>query len=429
MNNKRADMKHRFESPLWPIYQLLWLGITPLVHLLYVWMALKHASPSLYFQRLAWRLPKHEIDVWMHAASVGEINALLPLILRLHDKYPHKQLMVSCNTPTAFAILEKKLPTAVLYAYMPLDKQSTIRRLLQRLKPRCMIIMETEIWPNLYRQLHRLSVPLLIVNARMSEKTLRAPAWIKSLYRDCLRSSAAILARSRQDCERFIQLGATPEQCRVVGNIKFHMANLNSAATAEPAHGLDQPYILVASSHDDEEWQICRALIDLERLPLLVVAPRHPHRAAQILSQLAGLQVDVAQRSKGQQPSPATRIYLADTLGELSDFIRHSLFVIMGGSFVDVGGHNILEVAAAKKAVVCGPDMRQFSAEAELLLAANGMRQCSDYQDLRQLTGDWLQHPEQVARVGQNAYDCMLAQQHILEDYVAAIQPFVAASS
>lgn len=418
---------HRFESPLWPIYQLLWLGLTPLLHVLYAWMAIKHRMPALYFQRVGWQQPKQAVDVWLHAASVGEINALLPLILRLHDNYPPLRLMVSCNTPTAYAILKKKLPQALQFSFMPLDKRATMQGLFKRLRPRCVIVMETEIWPNLYRQLDRLAIPLLIVNARMSEKTLHAPAWIKSLYRDCLRSSAAILARSPQDCERFIQLGADPAQCRVLGNIKFHNSEFGSAN--QTGNGLARPYLLIASTHDDEEWQICRHLIDLEQLPLLVVAPRHPQRAPHIIAQLQGLHVEIAQRSKGEQPSATTRIYLADTLGELQAFIRHSLFVIMGGSFVDVGGHNILEVAAAKKATLCGPDMRQFSAESELLLAAKGMQQCADYVELRRITEEWLEHPDQVQRMGQQAYDCMLAQQHILDDYMAALHDFVAASS
>jgi len=414
--------------PLWPTYQLLWLIVTPLLHIFYAWMAFKNRSSTLYLQRMGWQLPTRDVDIWLHAASFGEVNALLPLLRNLRAKHPQLSFMMSCNTPTGYALLQRKLDQEVGYCYMPLDKQDNMRRLLQHRQLRCFIVMETEIWPNLYRQLARQSVTLLLVNARISAKTLRAPLWILSLYRECLQFCSAILVRSQSDYQNLLALGAEVKRCKILGNIKYHIANL-AQDKAPPRLIPERPYILIASTHDDEEYQICNTLLALENLPLLVVAPRHPHRAPQIVRELKPLDHQLAQRSQHQAIQDSTRLYLADTLGELEAFIHHAMFVIMGGSFVKLGGHNILEVAAAKKAVICGPYMHQFADETQLLLNADGLRQCDDYATLALLVEAWLAHPEQAVSVGDNAYQCMLAQQDILERYSDALQSFVVASS
>jgi len=400
--------------------------LTPWVHLLYAWMALKQRSADLYFQRMGFKFPERPVDVWMHAASVGEINALLPLIRQFRAAHPQFSVLVSCNTPTGFAQLQKHLDQDTRSFYLPVDKECHMRRLFSRVRPRCFVIMETEIWPNLYRQLYRQSIKLLIINARISNKTLNAPRWIRGLYQDCLRYCSAILARSPTDRQRFIDMGADAERCKMIGNIKFHIADLNDQTT--PPMKLDRPYILLASTHDDEELQLCRALLALDGLPLLVIAPRHPQRAAKIVRDLEGLNCHVAQRSLGHRITPQTRVYLADTLGELRDFIRHAEFVIMGGSFIPLGGHNILEVAAAKKATICGPYMQQFADETRLLLQVDALRQCADIKDVVDLVKRWLIQPDLAKEVGLSAYTCMLAQQHILEDYHNAIYSFVAES-
>jgi len=420
--------KQKSLIPVWPLYQLLWLVLTPLLHVLYLWMALSHRSLALYRQRLGWQLPSGNSDLWIHAASVGEVSAILPLIARLTSELPQLSLLVSCNTPTGYSLLRKRLPAPSRCCYMPLDKRSNMRRILQRVQPRCMVIMETEIWPNLYRQLHRQSIPLLIVNARISQTTLAAPLWIRTLYRDCLQSCHAILARCDTDRQRFIELGAEAKRCQTVGNIKFHMPIL-ALSESPPAALIQRPYILLASTHHDEEYQICQTLLKLKNPPLLVVAPRHPNRAAKIVRELKTLDPALAQRSKNQAVVNATRIYVADTLGELNQFIRHALFVVMGGSFINLGGHNILEVAAAKKAVICGRYMQQFADETELLASADGLRQCDDYQALATLAEEWIKQPQLAEATGQRAYQCMLSQQHILDDYVSALHSFIAASS
>lgn len=419
MTNKRSSLT-------WPLYQALWFCLTPPLHLLYAWMALKQKSLSLYRQRLGFSIPSKPADLWIHAASVGEVSLAITLLEHIKPGHPGLSALISCNTPTAYRLLAERMPANSNYQLLPVDKVSLMKKWLDRVQPRCVVIVETEIWPNLFRLLGQRRIPLLIVNARASQKTLDAPDWIKRLYADCLSRVSYILARSKNDQLNFEKLGAVAGKIKILGNMKFHMPDTS------PDHGPSvspRPYILLASSHDDEELQLCQAILDLPGLPLLVIAPRHPQRAREICRQLASVPVSLAQRSKQQAITPDTQVYLADTLGELSNFIQHAQLVIMGGSFVPIGGHNILEVAALKKALLCGPHMQQFADETRLLSDAGALRQCRDYAELKQLLAEFLQNPEKTRQMGTAGYQCLQQQQHILGDYVAMIQPFIAASS
>lgn len=362
-----------------------------------------------------------ERPVWLHAASVGEVNALLPLIEALHRKQPQLPILLTSNTASSGVIARNKLPTGVTHAYLPMDWRGAMQHFLARCQPRIGIIMETELWPNLYQLCHQGGTPLIIVNGRVSQKTLRAPGWLRRLYRDCLQRSRLILARSAEDRENFLKLGAAPAQCRVIGNLKF--AALNDSVP-EPVD-LGRDYVLAASSRDGEERLIVKAWLETPREELLVIAPRHPKRLNEILRDLDPFQLRIAVRSHGSQPEATTQLYIANTFGELRAFMSGAQLVFMGGSLVATGGQNILEPAALGKAVITGPHMDNFSNETRILLEGNGLFQVNSAEELGQAFTTLLEDEEERRALGERAQATLLLHADMVERYLRALREFI----
>lgn len=354
--------------------------------------------------------------IWLHAASVGEVNAALPLLERLLTLGP---LLVTTTTPSGAARARQLLGERVQHALLPLDYPFAVRRFLKCWQPRCALIMETELWPNLYRHCAQQAIPLLIINGRLSRRTLGAGAWLRALYRDTLQHTRIVLARSETDAKGFRELGAP--HCEVIGNIKFAAAP--SAAQLQPL-SLPRPFVLAASTRDGEEalllqaWQTLRDQ-DLA-LPLLVIAPRHPQRRETILRALSG--ETVALRSRGEPITPQTTIYLADTFGELANLMLTAELVFVGGSLVNKGGQNLLEPAALGKAILFGPHMENFRDEAETLLNAGAAIQVETPSALAEALAALLREPERSRQLGKNAQQEIEQRRDMADRYLVAIR-------
>ncbi len=362
-----------------------------------------------------------ERPLWFHAASVGEVNALLPLIEAIQRERPQLPLLLTSNTASSGALARDKLPPGITHAYLPFDWHGAMQRFLLRTRPRLGIIMETELWPNLYQLCDEAEIALLIVNGRVSEKTLQAPGWLRRLYRDCLQATEQILARSELDRERFLQLGAAATQCRVLGNIKFAVVDHQ----APPAIELKRDYVLAASSRNGEERLIVEAWLRSGRDELLVIAPRHPQRLDEILRDLASYGLHTAIRSRGEEADAQTKLYIADTFGELRALMAGATLVFMGGSLVPRGGHNILEPAALGRAVITGPHMDNFLDETRTLLAGGGMLQVSGVEELGELFATLLADDtrrEELARLARNT---VLQQREVVERYLETLQSYL----
>ncbi|MCW9014673.1 MAG: hypothetical protein OQL06_12890, partial [Gammaproteobacteria bacterium] len=229
--------------------------------------------------------------------------------------------------------------------------------------------------------------PIAIINGRLSHKTLNTSNWIKQQYKASLNLVDKILVRNDQEKNNFIQLGASPEKLEVLGNLKFSLHISDSENQLD--NFTSRPYILAASTHDNEELQLAQLWKKLQPdNHLLVIAPRHPERTRSILQQLAPLDLDIAVRSKQQTITSTTDIYLADTVGELVSFMRGADIVFMGGSLVPHGGQNLLEPAYLGKAIITGPHYFNFQSEVELLIANNGCLEVKTTEEL----GDNLLH-------------------------------------
>lgn len=357
-------------------YRLLLFILFPPLALYTLWQSFRAFEFRYFLQRLAIFFPHKATKegIWIHAASVGEVNAVIPLLIKIKNEFPELPLTITTNTVTSASVVKTQLPKTIQHYYFPLDYRYAVKRIIKKIKPKVVFIVETEFWPNLYLELDKQKVSLNIINGRISEKTLHAKKWLKEIYAEILPRVTYVYSRSETDQSRFIELGLPEDKTQVLGNIKFSAL---STEKIEPIN-LNRTYVLAASTRDNEEQFIVDAWIKAQHnVHLLVIVPRHPHRLAEILKQLSPFDLNIAVRSKKESVSDDTNIYIADTIGELKQFIAGSEFVLMGGSFVEKGGHNILEVAQLGKAVIFGPDMSNFMDEANIFIQYNAGIQCT----------------------------------------------------
>jgi 3-deoxy-D-manno-octulosonic-acid transferase len=400
-------------------YRLLVRLLAPVLVPYTAWLGLRHGDARYLMQRLGFgRVPVAPGAIWVHAVSVGEVNAVAALARRLAERYRPRPLVVSTGTPTGGAAARRRLGDVARQVYLPLDWRWSVRRWLRRLRPRCLLVMETELWPNLYRECARAGVPIVLVNGRLSLRSLRTESWWRRLQHETLAHVRGVLARSQTDAETFMGLGMEPARVRTLGNLKFAMPG----ARAAPIE-LGRRYVLAASTRPGEERPIVEQWCRAPRAGrLLVLAPRHPDRLREILRGLAPLGLRVAVRSRREPVTAETDIYLADTLGELPGFMAGAELVIMGGAFASFGGHNVLEPAQLGRAVIFGPHMDNFAHEAELLCAHEAALQLGSVEELGDCLAGLFAHPERIAALGENGARLVASRARVLEDYLAALE-------
>lgn len=319
--------------------------------------------------------------IWLHAVSVGETQAALPLIRGLLDAHPQRAVIVTTTTPTGSRRVREALADSVYHSYLPYDLPDAIGRFLRRTRPGVLVVMETEIWPNLYRACQQRGMPMLLANARLSPHSFTGYRRIRALAAEALNRLSLIAAQSHADAERFRALGAAPDKVRALGNIKFDI-RIGEDEVAEGRQlreriGTDRPVLIAASTHAGEETQVLAAF-EVIRGQLaecrLILVPRHPERFDEAARLVAGRGYKLARRSAGDDPATAD-VYLGDTLGELVRLFAAADVAFVGGSLVPVGGHNVLEPAALGLPVLHGPHMFNFVEASERLAEADASRQ------------------------------------------------------
>ncbi|MBX2824129.1 MAG: hypothetical protein KTR33_05320 [Gammaproteobacteria bacterium] len=404
-------------------YRLLLAALSPLLMLHALWRSFKDGGRIYLQQRLGFNLPKiNDGALWVHAASVGEVQTATPLIQALGEQYPDTQFLLTTTTPTGYSTLLRLHADHAYVAYLPIDFVTSIRRFYKHLNPTAGIIIETEIWPNLY---HLSPVPIAIVNGRLSSRTLRAAqSWGHTVYKQTLQIPELIATRSDTDTTGFISIGASSLSTRTVGNLKF----ANAADASEALLPLcERPYCLLASTHDDEELQLTRVWFQQRRSELLVIAPRHPERRSAILRQLRpllqGSDQRIAVRSQNDPIDKNTVIYLADTFGELPNWYAHARAVFIGGSLIERGGHNMLEAAAVGKAVVCGPHTFNFSEEVAALRQHAAMLTGATATECIQNLIRLLDDPDKSHEMGLVARSLLDMHRDIADRYVENLKP------
>lgn len=375
----RADITERALRGLYSAALYVLVPVT-VYHL--IWRGFRQPA---YLQRWgerygAYRTPPTEPVTWVHAVSVGEVNAAAPLVDALLARHPGERLLVTTITPTGSGRVRALWGERVEHVYLPYDLPGAVSRFLRHFRPRIGLIMETELWPNLLFGCRDHGVPALIVNGRLSERSLQGYGLLKPLLGRALRSLRGIVAQTDDDAARFLRLGASPRTTVVGGNLKFDIAADPQAQVFarefRVAEG-SRPTWIAASTHPGEEAAVLALHQRLRRRwpeLLLLWAPRHPERFRPVAHAAAQAGFRTATRQMTHQPDAADDVFVIDTLGELARFYACADVAFVGGSLEDIGGHNLLEPAAAGTAMATGPHLRNFADIAAQLQAAGALR-------------------------------------------------------
>jgi 3-deoxy-D-manno-octulosonic-acid transferase len=387
--------------------------------------------------RLGWRFPAElrsapgspqEKVIWIHAVSVGEVLAVLPLAHQLKLKFPRRRLAVSTTTVTGQKLARERMPFADAIFYFPLDWSGPVLRALAAVQPGVVIVVETEIWPNFLRECRGAGTPVIFVNGRLSERSSRSFRWallfsagtLAGFLKRVLGDATLFLMQSEEDAARLVALGAAAERVLVAGNLKYDLAepsesDLSAWLAAELAKGYRGPVIIAGSVMANEERAVLQAFAEVERefpRALLILAPRKPEQFDNAASVIASSGHKLLRRGELKLNGAGTaalsepgNVFLLDSLGELAGLYRLADAVFVGGSLVPSGGHNILEPAAFRKVPIYGPSMENFREMAGKFLAAGAAIQVESAEELGAAWRDLLREPERAARMGACARD------------------------
>ncbi len=333
--------------------------------------------------------PNLRDSIWIHAVSVGEFNAAIPLIRALMERYPDRPFVVTTITPTGSDRVRSVFGDDVFHIYLPYDLPAAIRRFVDRTDPALAVIMETELWPNLFRSCRSRDIPIIVANARLSERSMRGYRPFGSLAAAAVNCASRIAAQTETDAERIRQVGAEADKVSVVGSLKFDLEPdhelLPEGQRIRSTWGADRFVWIAASTHEDDEipmFEAFKVLLASEPSALLIVVPRHPERFGRVVSRCRQLGYQTRQRTKDREADGATQCFVVDTMGEMMRYYATADVAFVGGSLAKVGGHNVLEPATLGIPVLVGPNTFNFAEITALLLARGGAARVYDAQSL-----------------------------------------------
>lgn len=366
------------------MYNALLYLLTPFILCRLKW---KSRQNHAYFERLPERFGFYarkeaqlSHDIWIHAVSFGEVEVAQPLIRHWCKKGKH--VLVTTTTPTGSKRVTDLFSDEVTHVYLPFEWPGAIKRFLTVFHPKCLLIIETELWPNLLSVCAAKKMPIMITNARLSERSMKGYAYLSYLMKHVLSHVSLVLAQSKSDGERFIQLGLAPTRLVVSGNLKFDAKTKyydSKELNALKATLFNQQKVLIAAStHPGEEPLIINAFMRLKVAHpalVLVIAPRHPERRGEILKALKDHELTAVCRTQNKGLGSNESTFILDTLGELQLFYHLSDIAFVGGSLVPHGGHNVLEPIRANLPVLVGPYMHNFNFMTQALLKIKGIVQ------------------------------------------------------
>ena len=373
--------------------------------------------------------------IWIHAVSVGEVQAAVPLVRALAARYPERRLLVTTVTPTGAARVRSVFGDSVSHSYIPFETPRAVRRFFDATRPEIALIMETEIWPNLYHECGARRVPLVLVSARISPRSVRSYRKLLPLFRETLSHGIVIAAQSEADAERFRSLGARPERTRVTGNIKFDIELPDDLVARGRELRLryfwSRPVWVAASTHHREEELLLDAHREICRfLPgaMLLLVPRHPERFESVRQLLARQDAGFVTRTSGSLPQADDSVFLGDTMGEVPLFYASADLAFVGGTLVPVGGHNLLEPAALGLPVVTGPHLFNTQDIADKFTAIGALIRVESAEELAGAVRRLLQDREEAMRLGRLGKELVAANRGALGGLLKFIEPLLAAS-
>ncbi len=383
-----------------------------------------------FLQRMGWQA--HPSDrvmnarplIWVHAVSLGEAVAAVPLVKALHERHPDYRYIVTTVTDTGREAVEQRLAGVAEHRYAPMDFSWAVAGMIDRWRPALYLFVETELWPNLLWTLRARRVPAILVNGRLSSRSFRRQdiAGIRSLYRSVLRSITLCLMQSDRDRKRIVALGADPEAVHTTGNIKFDqpLPVIEGEASLRRSFGLQEGERLIVSgsTHPGEEELVVsayRRIVHAHPSVVLMLAPRHIERVDQVEAMIRNAGFVAQRKSRIGERVSGPRVVILDTRGELARAYREAVVAFVGGTLVPVGGHNLLEPAVWGKPVLFGPYTDHCAETATLLDEAGGGRRVTGVEDLARFCTDWLSDQASCDAVGQAARRVVLENQGALK--------------
>ena len=412
------------------LYSALLYFLAPLAFMATALRGLRDAS---YRDRLPERLGFTQLrfaarPVWIHAVSVGEVQAAAALVRAIASRYPQHPVLVTTATPTGGQRVRALFGDSVRHAYLPYDLPGAVRRFLDRTSPELAVVMEREIWPNLYRACFARRIPILLASARISDRSGQRHLRFAGLFRDALACDVTIAAQTAADAERFRALGVAPAAVHVTGNIKFDLEvpedvrRAGSHIRAEFAH---RPVWIAGSTHEREEDIVLDAHERVRAArndALLVLVPRHPNRFDAVKSWLRARNVRFVTRSAREAVTADTSVLLVDTLGELLSFYAAANVAFVGGSLVPVGGHNLLEPAALNRPIIVGPYTFNAADIAKNFLASGAAVQVESATELGSAVLDLLTNAARRDQMIARAHEILQANRGSLARLLALIE-------
>lgn len=405
-------------------YACLWFCALPLYVLYFLYRSIRQAEYRKHLsERFAFYSTPIDAPIWLHAASLGEVKAAAPLLTALRTSHPKRAILISCQTPAGRAAAKTlKLENSTI-VYLPFDLSFFTQRFIRHFQPCLALIFETEIWPNLFLSSKRSGVPLMIINARITQRSVNRYAKIGTLVAQALKLPEAIICQSVDDARRYIEAGANADIVSVSGNIKWDI-ELNHDQSITPLSPRNTVWF-AASTHEQEEHvvlQIHREILKQWPDALLVWAPRHPERFEFVFRQALQANFNVQRRSIELLPDAHCQLFLLDSLGELLKFLPGANAVFVGGSIQNIGGHNVLEPTSLGLPIIVGPHTQHFADIIEKLIQVDGLIQVQDAIQLQESLFSLLRNPDRANAMGNNALNCVAQNRGALQKTKALIE-------
>ncbi|MCZ6802631.1 MAG: lipid IV(A) 3-deoxy-D-manno-octulosonic acid transferase [Proteobacteria bacterium] len=417
------------------LYTLIIYILSPFVILRLFWLGLKKPAYRSRWQErfgfFSWDNVNRPV-IWIHAVSVGEVNAATPVINRFLEQYSRYQLLVTTVTPTGAITVDQHFGNDVRHLYLPYDLPFAVKKFLNVIQPSLLITMETEIWPNLYRACKHSGIPILIINARLSHKSATGYQLVSGLMEQTLSLVDIIAAQTSGDATRFISFGATKEKVFVTGNLKFDIAIpqsiIEQAQSLKRYFSVNRPIWIAASTREGEE----KIVLDAHRKILsdypdaiLILAPRHPDRITKIASLCENMGFIFVKRTDQIPFTEKHNVYLLDTLGELQLHYAASQLAFVGGSLVKTGGQNMMEPASFGLPIISGPHTFNFTEITELLSGTEVLIRVSNGVELANEVCKLLGDANRRHNIGEKGREVIESNRGNIERLMQIIEPYL----
>lgn len=415
-------------------YVLLSYLLSPLYALYWIFRGVVNQT---YWDRLGQRLGfgyplLSKGSIWIHAVSVGEVQATVPLVRALQERFPNRQLLITTVTPTGASCVSRLYGDLVAHAYIPFEMPFAIRNFFDSIQPDLALVMETEIWPNLYDSLGKREIPLILVSARISPQSVKRYRRFLPLFRETLSHGIVIAAQSEADADRFRSLGAAAERTSVTGNIKFDFEmpeGLKSLGEAfRNQYFAGRPVWVAASTHDKEEEQVLSAhwqLLDEIPEALLLLVPRHPERFGTVKSLLRKNEFNFVSRTDEIPCTSNASVFFGDTMGELPMFYAASDIAFVGGTLVPIGGHNLLEPTALGLPVVTGPQLFNTQDIANMFSEVEAFIQVQDAAELAEALKKLFRDSDEAERMASKGRTILAENRGALQRLLKLMEPLI----